>query len=343
MLRQPPRRTSRPLGAGTTADSVQAAGAEYLSRIITSPDGDIAEDQTVTTTGNYTATATNSGADGWVMQMATFRCRGQATGNPAPAVTSTTPNTGTADGGTSVTITGTGFRSGLTVSLGGTAATGVRVVNSTSITAITPAHAAGTVNVVVTNNDAQSGTLPGGFTYIALADFTLTASTPWPATVAAGGSVTSTITINPLNGFNGTLSLSCSSIVPAVTLPPTCTFAPSSVTSSGTSTLTVRTTLPTQASLVPRSRSVFYGIWLPVEGLLLLGAGLPSRRRRSLCFLFGCVLFSGLGLLTACGGGSSSFGGSATGIAGTPTGIYTITISASGSMTHTTAVTLTVK
>ena len=276
-------------GAGTTANIVQAAGANYLSRIITSPDGDIAEDQTVTTTGNYTAAATNGGADSWVMQMATFRFRGQATGNPPPAVISTTPNTGTADGGTTVTVTGTGFRSGLTVSLGGTAATGVRVVNSTSITAITPGHAAGTVNVVVSNNDAQSGTLPGGFTYVAPADFTLTASTPSPATVAAGGSVTSTITISPLNGFNGKLSLSCSSIVPAVTLPPTCTFAPSSVTSSGTSTLTVRTTLPTQASLVPRSRSVFYGIWLPVEGLLLLGAGLPSRRRRSLCFLFSWV------------------------------------------------------
>jgi trimeric autotransporter adhesin len=196
---------------------------------------------------------------------------------------------------------------------------------------------------VVTNNDAQSGTLPGGFTYIAPADFMITASTPSPATVAAGGSVTSTITISPLNGFNGTLSLSCSSIVPAVTLPPTCAFAPSSVMGSGTSTLTVRTTTPTQASLGPRSRSVFYGIWLPVAGLLLLGAGLPSRRRRSLCFLFGYVLFSGLSLLTACGGGSSSFGGSATDIAGTPNGIYTITISASGSMMHTTAVTLTVK
>ena len=41
-----------------------------------------------------------------------------------------------------VTITGTGFLAGATVKLGGTAATGVSVVNSTSITATTPAHAA---------------------------------------------------------------------------------------------------------------------------------------------------------------------------------------------------------
>ena len=74
-------------------------------------------------------------------------------------------NSGTANGGTAVTITGTGFLAGATVKLGGTAATGVTVVSSTSITATTPAHAAGAVSVVVTNTDAQSGTLTNGYTY----------------------------------------------------------------------------------------------------------------------------------------------------------------------------------
>jgi hypothetical protein len=99
------------------------------------------------------------------MQMATFRSGGQGGGNPAPTVTSITPNTGTANGGTAVTLTGTGFLAGATVKLGGTAATGVTVVNSTSITATTPAHAAGAVNVVVTNSDTQSGTLSNGYSY----------------------------------------------------------------------------------------------------------------------------------------------------------------------------------
>ena len=58
-----------------------------------------------------------------------------------------------------MTITGTGFLAGATVTLGGTAATNVTVVNSTTITATTPAHAAGAVNVVVRNTDGQSGTL----------------------------------------------------------------------------------------------------------------------------------------------------------------------------------------
>ena len=86
-------------------------------------------------------------------------------GNPAPTVSTISPTSGTTAGGTAVTITGTGFLAGATVTLGGTAATGVTVVNSTSITATTPAHAAGAVNVVVTNTDTQSGTKTSGYTY----------------------------------------------------------------------------------------------------------------------------------------------------------------------------------
>jgi phosphatidylserine/phosphatidylglycerophosphate/cardiolipin synthase-like enzyme len=84
---------------------------------------------------------------------------------PAPTVSAVTPNSGTTAGGTAVTITGTNFVSGATVSFGGAAAAGVNVTNPTTITATTPAHAAGAVNVVVINPDTQSGTLTGGFTY----------------------------------------------------------------------------------------------------------------------------------------------------------------------------------
>lgn len=82
-----------------------------------------------------------------------------------PVVTSVSPGTGHAGGGTSVTITGTGFENGATVTFGGTAATSVDVVSATTITATTPAHASGVVSVVVTNPDNQSGTLAGAFNY----------------------------------------------------------------------------------------------------------------------------------------------------------------------------------
>ena len=46
-----------------------------------------------------------------------------------------------------------------------TAATNVVVVNSTTITATTPAGSAGAVTVTVTNIGSQSGSLANGFTY----------------------------------------------------------------------------------------------------------------------------------------------------------------------------------
>jgi len=85
--------------------------------------------------------------------------------NPAPTVSTISPASGTTAGGTTVSITGTGFFAGATVSLGGTAATGVTVVSSTSITATVPAHAAGAVTVTVSNTDGQSGNLTNGYTY----------------------------------------------------------------------------------------------------------------------------------------------------------------------------------
>jgi Domain of unknown function (DUF1929)/Glyoxal oxidase N-terminus/IPT/TIG domain len=262
---------------------------------------------------------------------------------PAPTVSSITPNTGSAVGGMGVTITGTGFLAGATVSLGGTAATGVNVAGSTSIIATTGAHAAGAVNVVVTNSDAQSGTLPNGYTYLTLADFTIAASALSPATVAAGGSATSTITIAPVSGFNGTVSLTCS-IAQVVTPAPTCALASNSMASaSGTSTLTVGTAAATAASLTPQPNGIFYAMWLlPIGLLAVLRAGSASPKRKILGFLFGCLLFSGLIFLVACGG-SSSGGGGGGGHSGTPPGTYTVTVSgSSGSLTHAATVSLTV-
>jgi hypothetical protein len=81
------------------------------------------------------------------------------------SVTSVSPNTGSIHGGTSVTISGNNLVSGATVKFGGAAATAVVVASATTITANTPPHKPGAVNIVVTNPDGQSGTLASGFTY----------------------------------------------------------------------------------------------------------------------------------------------------------------------------------
>jgi hypothetical protein len=112
---------------------------------------------------------------------------------PAPTVMAITPASGTTAGGTVVSITGTGFVSGATVKIGGTAATAVVFVNETTITAATPAGTSGAMDVTVTNPDTQSGNLPAGFTYIALAPApTVTGIAPATGPTAGGTAVTIT-------------------------------------------------------------------------------------------------------------------------------------------------------
>jgi hypothetical protein len=84
---------------------------------------------------------------------------------PSPTITGISPNSGSTSGGTTVTITGTNFVSGMTVKLGGTSATGVTVVSSTSLTAVTPAEVAGPALVEVINPELLNASFEDGFTY----------------------------------------------------------------------------------------------------------------------------------------------------------------------------------
>ena len=52
-----------------------AAGTGFTSRVITNPNGDIAEDRVVTAIGSYTATAPLGSSGAWIMQMAAFKAR----------------------------------------------------------------------------------------------------------------------------------------------------------------------------------------------------------------------------------------------------------------------------
>jgi hypothetical protein len=160
--------------ANTVATGTTQPASPFVARVITNPDGDVAQDAIVASPGTYTAAATLSPSGRWVMQLAAFKGAGST--SAAPQVTTVAPATGPTGGGTVVTITGTSFASGATVSFSGTAATNVAVVNSTSITATAPAHAAGTVNVAVANPDGQSGMLANAFTY----------ATPGPAPTISG-------------------------------------------------------------------------------------------------------------------------------------------------------------
>ena len=258
-------------GANMVAHRPAAAGSGFTSRIITVPDGDIAEDEdVVATAGSYSATATLSPAGAWVMQMVTFI----ATPAPVPTVISVTPNNGSTAGGTAVTITGTNYAAGATVTFGSTAATNVTVVNSTTITATTPAGSAGATTVTVTNTTGRSGSLSSAFTYVApptvssispisgvpaggtpititgtnfaagatvtfggtaATNVTVVNSTTITATTPAGSAGAVTVTVTNSNGLSGSLASGFTYVVP----PTVSSVSPNNGSTAGGTSVTI--------------------------------------------------------------------------------------------------------
>ena len=98
---------------------------------------------------------------------------GTFTYNPLPTSGSVSPASGTQ--GTVITITGTDFVTGLTVTIDGVAAA-LNLVTATQIVAVAPANASpGAKNITITNPDTGSVTLTEGFTYLSP---TITGVTP---------------------------------------------------------------------------------------------------------------------------------------------------------------------
>lgn len=73
-----------------------------------------------------------------------------------PYVSAVSPSSGTTAGGTSVTLTGLDFTGATGVTIGGSPAASFSIVNDTTITAVTPPHAVGTVSVEVTTSNGTS-------------------------------------------------------------------------------------------------------------------------------------------------------------------------------------------
>ena len=93
-------------GANIVQTTTSGPGSGFTSRLLTSPDGDIAEDRMVTATGSYSATAPLSSGQ-WIMQMVAFRTSGSAGGaTPSVNLSSTNINFGIVQTG----ITSTSFQ-----------------------------------------------------------------------------------------------------------------------------------------------------------------------------------------------------------------------------------------
>ncbi len=107
----------------------------------------------------------------------------------APTIASVSPSAGPLVGGTWVTISGTNLTGATGLTIGGLAATNMVVVNSTTLTAITPAGTAG-VKTVSVSTPSGTGSLEGGFTYLALP--TISSVSPSSGPVTGGTPITIT-------------------------------------------------------------------------------------------------------------------------------------------------------
>ena len=81
-----------------------------------------------------------------------------------PTISAITPASGPTNG-SAITITGTNFQTGARVTIGGLPVGNLVVVDSTTITANTPALPVGPADVTITNPDTGTITSTGGFTY----------------------------------------------------------------------------------------------------------------------------------------------------------------------------------
>jgi len=167
----PPTVTSVSPNTGTTAGgtAVTITGTNFVAGATVAFGSNAATNVIVVSSTQITATTPAGNAGGVTVTVTNPGVPGGSLANGytyvvVPTVSSVSPNNGTTAGGTAVTITGTNFAAGATVTIGGTAATNVVVVSGTQITATTPAHAAGAVTVTVTVN-GQAGNLANGFTY----------------------------------------------------------------------------------------------------------------------------------------------------------------------------------
>jgi hypothetical protein len=248
-----------------------------------------------------------------------------------------------------VTLTGGGYTSEGTMLSGGSATitipAGSLAVGTDTLTATYSGDsnynpATGTGSVTVTESQTPT--------------FSITGTSVSVSPGATTGN-TSTITVTPSGGFNGSVTLTAaitSSPAGAQDLPTLSSIGSVTIagTAAGTTTLTISTTAASGAALAypvrPGARSNTTGGTSLVALALIFGIGgigIPSRRRTSHTKFGMLVLLAtliGIGGLLACGGS----GNAGTGNSGTTPGTYTITVTGiSGSTTATGTVTLIVQ
>jgi hypothetical protein len=206
-----------------------------------------------------------------------------------------------------------------------------------SITVNAEAAPPGSYNVIVTGTSGSfTHSITLGLSIVPEgADYTIAVKTPIsPTSVAAGNGSQATITITPIGNYSGhQITLSCLSVTPVVAASPVCSFKPEPVSvaanTTPTTVLTV-TTFGTATGGISKLRTWrgFYGLWLALPGLALMGVCSRGKRRiRILGMLLLLALAAGILFMPACGS-SSNNGTRAPNGDSTPADTYMFTLAA---------------
>ena len=235
-------------GANLVQTLTTGPGSGFTTRMLTSPDGDIAEDQMVTATGSYSATAPVNPSGAWIMQMVAFRT--PSAGSFTISASPTTLSIAQGNQGTSTitTIVSGGFSSAISLSASGVP-TGTTVGfnpqtipapgsgQSTMTVTVGASTPAGTYPITVTGNGGGTQkTTTVTLTVTAASTFTISAS-PSSLSVMQGNQGTSAITTTVSGGFSSAISLSASGVPTGTTVG----FNPQTIPApgAGSSTMTI--------------------------------------------------------------------------------------------------------
>ncbi|MGH9400497.1 MAG: fibronectin type III domain-containing protein [Terriglobia bacterium] len=237
-------------GANIVTTTTSGPGSGFAQRLLTAPDGDLAEDHMITAVGSYAATASLGSSGLWIMQMVAFRTpvltAGSFTLSVSPVAVSVTQGnqgtstiTTTVSGGfnSSIGLSASGVPSGTTVSFNPSTIAAPGTGNSTMTITVGSSTPAGTYPITVTANGGgaqQNATVT--MTVTATPNFTLSVS-PSSLSVTPGNQGTSTITTSVSGGFSNPISLSASGAPSGATV----SFNPSTIAAPGVgnSTLTI--------------------------------------------------------------------------------------------------------
>jgi Bacterial Ig-like domain (group 3)/FG-GAP-like repeat/Abnormal spindle-like microcephaly-assoc'd, ASPM-SPD-2-Hydin len=254
----------------------------------------------------------------------------QTVGVASAAKTVMLQNTGNANLSiTSIQITGANnvdFKSG-------TCASSLSPNTSCQISVIFTPAAAGTRNATLSIADNASGN-PQSVALTGIGttapNYTVSAN-PTSVTVNPGSAANYVITLTPLNGYDGTVTINCPSSLPSGVSCNTPSIAPGKTQA----TLTVSTTGPSAAlNATPNvnSRQGASNLWASLGGVGLVGMILAGdwkkRNRRGMGIMLGILALVMILAMVGCGGGSIS--GGAWGGGGTPAATYPLQVVATG-------------